>query len=1547
MNTLYLVSLALAVSAVSAQTVTKLEQLKPLYLDTPLVRDGRPAWLLVDDPQLKPAAERVQAAAKERHGIDLEIRPDITADALAERDLIAFGNANTNAVLKRLYGMRLCYLDALYPGAGQATGGFDLSADGARPDGWQFSTPTGATHSLALDTEVFRSAPQSVRIDGVEEGQGRACVLRNMPPLPTTQTYTLSAWYKAELGPGARGTLHLDAYHGTERLALESVSLPAAADWTQAEVKLTVPEGAELPRILLYLHGSGRLWYDDVTLTDEAGHDYLAGTTGSVVRTIHNPLGTGHNVIAVGGSTVEGVNTAADALANATREAVQPVLPRLMLIQPGDSAVSQGLVAAGPAEDGRQAYREAIRRRLNTNAFVPVRDTINGTLTTARAYYLTGDERHALRYLDCWREILDSKASWTHSSMEWIFRAIEGWDLIEEAPVLTDQDRLEITQRLLDIGVANERSYGPNIQRVDRIIADGHQLDQGLCVYLMGLYFDRYYHINGHWMTLAQPLIDLAEQSPRVHDAYSYGPIIGNDFMTEYALKTGHLGYYETGACRDAAGWTMLCTDNLGSGSPFGDDGAWRSGIPVALLSKAWGYYGDDRLRWFLKGLRPPLGCFATEAPPKPPNDLLGVAVHPLHERLYQASLDFTADPRVKATWSPEEVPPAKAFDKLSLRTGFDSREQYLLLDGLTAIHHGHRDGGSILRFTDNDRLFLTEGHYLEICPERHNTLVVSRDGEAYDPPPLSSLVNAANLPHAGLVRVKTAPYNGVEWERCLLWSPENFVLVIDRVTAREAADYALTLHWQTLGEAQLKAGTLTVDQLGEGFTIQNVDGAVCTLTAEQHRYSGNYYASYPYSLDGLVKHLTQTRTVKLAEGESTTFINLLSTHPAGDPMLRAVPVGPLAVRVEGGDGPWLAGLGAQSFGQAVIDADLFLAGPHQVAVAGARTIDGGIASATCRPAVDAEVDLTSGTAVIDPTEATEIDLAMPDGTQNTLPFEPGPRELPTPLVYDATEPIKAFPPVPRPLQVRPQPPEAPELPLVRSLDLPRQPRDWTTDSACRVATNLTPLPASTWVADYAIDLQDLVRKQDALVLWTAGQQPIVTIDLGAPREVRSIVLRTMWTNNSAKGLQYRFRQATVRVADPSGTPWRELGTLQETAEPELGSQPAYSLTNLDETARFVQFALQPAEDAALFLKGIDIFGPAPPDEPLPVGLVPFASSAGTVLRAADLDRDGQRELLVGTATGALLAFDAGGQELWRSELGGPASALATGDLDGDGKLEILAGTDASTLLCLNADGTERWQHGFELFWGRQGNVRNIIVADLEGGGQQNIIVGTESWHYWRLDATGKIVWQHEILHAATDASVADLDGDGIAEIIAGHEYYGSRCLSADGKQKFGVYGYGPWCTKTAVWEPALDGTRHGVWAMEDDTVHVRDGKGQPVCDVNVGGWPVDLLPCDLDGDGQQELLAAVRSPSRNLVSLAGDGSRNWELTLPGGVLCLAQLGAHAAAGCEDGTLLLVDGRGTVVAKRGFARPVTAVAAVSEKLLAVLSGGACHLVTVP
>ncbi|MGB9589872.1 MAG: FG-GAP-like repeat-containing protein, partial [Candidatus Hydrothermia bacterium] len=108
----------------------------------------------------------------------------------------------------------------------------------------------------------------------------------------------------------------------------------------------------------------------------------------------------------------------------------------------------------------------------------------------------------------------------------------------------------------------------------------------------------------------------------------------------------------------------------------------------------------------------------------------------------------------------------------------------------------------------------------------------------------------------------------------------------------------------------------------------------------------------------------------------------------------------------------------------------------------------------------------------------------------------------------------------------------------------------------------------------------------------------------------------------------------------------------------------------------------------------------------------------------ADVDGDGQKEVLVGNGTDDVYCFDGatGTQEWARMDLpiGNSARTLFIADIDGNGDLEAVIGSDGGQIICLNAEsGTTLWQKSMGVA------VRAPFPGDIDGDGRIEIVVGT------------------------------------------------------------------------------------------------------------------------------------------------------------------------------------------------------------------------------
>jgi len=154
-----------------------------------------------------------------------------------------------------------------------ANPGFEQDADGdGMPDGWA-KFVHGEGFQLALSDEVRHSGERSMRITGLPDHGSRACVLQVTQPVPPAPAFRLSFYIRGE--GQATGILRFRYQNAdgedadfTHHFDISDVS---PGEWREKSFEFPInKELAQLPQtrieIILYQHGTGDIYYDDVGL---------------------------------------------------------------------------------------------------------------------------------------------------------------------------------------------------------------------------------------------------------------------------------------------------------------------------------------------------------------------------------------------------------------------------------------------------------------------------------------------------------------------------------------------------------------------------------------------------------------------------------------------------------------------------------------------------------------------------------------------------------------------------------------------------------------------------------------------------------------------------------------------------------------------------------------------------------------------------------------------------------------------------------------------------------------------------------------------------------------------------------------------------------------------------------------------------------------------------------------------------------------------------------------------------------------------------------
>jgi hypothetical protein len=306
----------------------------------------------------------------------------------------------------------------------------------------------------------------------------------------------------------------------------------------------------------------------------------------------------------------------------------------------------------------------------------------------------------------------------------------------------------------------------------------------------------------------------------------------------------------------------------------------------------------------------------------------------------------------------------------------------------------------------------------------------------------------------------------------------------------------------------------------------------------------------------------------------------------------------------------------------------------------------------------------------------------------------------------------------------------------------------------------------------------------------------------------------------------------------------------------------------------------------------------------------------GAVISLADLDGDGQAEVIVGNVvlngqTGALkwdgVVTSSGTGGIGNNAFLGPASAV--GDVDLDGNQEVAAG---NTLY--DYDGTVLWTYEYtSSASGCQGSLAcdgYNAIANFDADPEAEIVI-VRRGEVFVLNHDGTLLWKKEIPwedcmkngepgNESGPPTVADFDGDGRPEIgTAGADFYAVMDMDCDPAAAptgtvqancdatfEGVLWAKPnqdcssRATASSVFDFEGDGKAEMVYA-DEDTFRIRAGADGALLyedSTHSSNTRIEMpIVADVDNDGNSEIV--VPSATNQSLKIWGDTEDNWVRT--------------------------------------------------------------------
>jgi outer membrane protein assembly factor BamB len=250
----------------------------------------------------------------------------------------------------------------------------------------------------------------------------------------------------------------------------------------------------------------------------------------------------------------------------------------------------------------------------------------------------------------------------------------------------------------------------------------------------------------------------------------------------------------------------------------------------------------------------------------------------------------------------------------------------------------------------------------------------------------------------------------------------------------------------------------------------------------------------------------------------------------------------------------------------------------------------------------------------------------------------------------------------------------------------------------------------------------------------------------------------------------------------------------------------------------------------------------------------------------ADINNDGDNEVVFGGTDGKVTALNKNGNFLWEVQEEVITSAGTVGDVDGDGMPEVIVNelwhflTEGQSIMVLNGeDGSEVWRFTIK-GWAEQGFAGSPILEDITGDGILDILVGSMTYKFYAFDGpTGAVLWTSDFEHYMVPSSpMADIDLDGRNEIIGIDNHALAKIMDAEtGAAEW--QGYLGYCVGSTPAIGELDGDPYGeiVFSMcRDGGIMALNHDGTLVWqfdnDLRYYASPVIV---DIDGDGLDDVV--------------------------------------------------------------------------------------------
>ncbi|MCK5757904.1 MAG: hypothetical protein KAH14_02340, partial [Clostridiales bacterium] len=541
---------------------------------------------------------------------------------------------------------------------------------------------------------------------------------------------------------------------------------------------------------------------------------WYPGPGGYEIRTLLDPYGSGQNIIHIGYSDDVGL-----------AKAVEEFIPRINKIIEHISEIHPTRLHITKSEEMQIRTIKApeliwmnIARDIYKKGYLG---------------YLTGDMTLIEAYLDMWRGIVsypiikdDQKIKDLHLKMS---NLIQSFRLIETAGLIKDKKlHSDITNYIL-----NWPSTDQGLIRIDKgdymhpeFPRQNHGMIPSLGLAFLIDYCKTYsFNIENidKWEELVEkayhPYMD-GSWKP-VCDGTCHGWWLSQPALLEHGLIDPQHRYFTKGGAKKAADAAMSLVNNSGLMPSSGDFSLLRA-FPGTSLRHAMNYYSDGRYKFVHDMGAEYLSSkyhvymprmFDTGLKAVVPKDQIGIKITPMDPLIYN-SWEKAPELVKEMLHTGPDTTIDKTFDKLTIRTGWQRKDQYLLIDGLgnNSNHtHSYPDAMGIIEYYHLGESWIVAENGLKFPEDANNSiLTIVRKGEEFQIPSFAELIETDITDDTYYIAMKLTNYSKTNWTREINLIKDVGIVIIDTVDILNDGDYAISTHIRTPGIVNLDRNIMT-----------------------------------------------------------------------------------------------------------------------------------------------------------------------------------------------------------------------------------------------------------------------------------------------------------------------------------------------------------------------------------------------------------------------------------------------------------------------------------------------------------------------------------------------------------------------------------------------------------------------------------------------------------------------------------------------------------------------------------------------------------------